>query len=65
MTDELDDAYARWMQAEAFEQACLVMLGVVDSVEMHAAYERAVERVEAHRDRYELLLGSTSRSRAS
>lgn len=65
MTDELDRAYIRWVQSEAQEQACLLMLGRVDSVEMHAAYEQSVENAVAAKDRYDGLLASASRKRAS
>jgi hypothetical protein len=46
------------IRAEAAEQAALLMLGHVDSVEMAAAYELAVERVEDARERYRDAVGS-------
>lgn len=52
----LEQLYEDWITAEAFEQACLVMLGVNDSVEMHAQYEIAVERRDDALAAYEAAL---------
>jgi hypothetical protein len=52
----LDELYKTWMTCEADEQAALVMLGFRDDVEVRAAYEIAVERVEAARAAYDAAL---------
>lgn len=56
----LDELYIAWMKAEADEQAALVMLGFRDDIEVRAAYEVAVERVEDARGAYDAALSGAA-----
>jgi hypothetical protein len=64
-SDQLDTLFEEVGRAEAREQAAAIMLGLRDDIEVRAAYEEAVERVEAARAAYDSALRQTAAANTS
>lgn len=65
MTQDLDQLYTVWMDAERDEQAALLLHQAHDSIESLALYERAVEKVEGAKGAYEAALAAADRRTAA